>query len=132
MASTMPLDRDHHRVAQAAEDVAEVVADPLDVEAGGVAEEGQHREQHQPHGTATFSRNGTRAEASWTRSQPSAMAVARPGRHCWVVRSRPYHCSDIFVSVPSSCMSATMPSTASKRLSDEGSELLSKPTESGS
>ena len=58
---------------------------------------------------ATFSRNGTRAEASWIRSQVSLIG----GRHCWVVRSRPYHSSDSAVSVPSSCISATIASTAS-------------------
>ena len=82
---------------------------------------------------ATFSRKGTRAEASWSRSQASPIAV-RPlsGDHSWVVRSRPYHSSENDVSVPSACISATIASTASYRLSEDGSALLSKPTASGS
>ena len=43
-------DRDEHRVAEPAEDVAEVVADPLQVEAGGVPHEAEHEEQHHPDG----------------------------------------------------------------------------------
>ena len=61
-------DGDDHRVAQPAEDVAEVVADPLRVEAGGVAEERRAAGTAPPRRRPTFSRNGTRAEASWTRS----------------------------------------------------------------
>ncbi len=66
------------------------------------------------HTAATLSRNGTLAEASWTRSQVSPMAVCLPlGDHSCVVRSRPYHSSDSAVRVPSSCISATISSTAS-------------------
>ena len=102
-------DRDDHRVAEPAEDVAEVVPDPLDVEAGGVAEEGEHREQHHPHGRDLQpERHPRRGELD-----PLPGVSHEVARHSWVVRSRPYHSSDNAVSVPSSCISATIASTAS-------------------
>ncbi len=49
----------------------------------------------------------------------------------YILGGLPYTAA-IALSVPSACMSPTMASTASNSDVDDGSELLSKPTESGS
>ena len=100
----MPPTRDEHRVAEPAEDVAEVVPDPLRRRSRRRCRRTPSTsEQHHPDGgDLEPERHARRRELD-----PLPGVAHRSVRaHCWVVRSRPYHCSDSAVSVPSSCISA--------------------------
>ena len=96
-------DRDDHRVAETAEDVAEVVPDPL-----------RRRSRRRCRGSRAprTARPRRRRPSAGTAPAPTRAGPAprrsahRVARHSWVVRSRPYHSSENAVSVPSSCISA--------------------------